>query len=82
MAFGLAQALQEGDHKVALLDVNIHGSALPRALRVVRDPSPEPLLGCRLRLVIYEGLQPLLLIPTDHPELHHYSDYDQNGEKR
>ena len=82
MAFGLAQALQEGDHKVALLDVNIHGSGLPQALRVVRDSGPESLLGGRLRPVIYEGLQPLLLIPTDHPELHHYSDHDQNGDKR
>jgi ATP-binding protein involved in chromosome partitioning len=37
--------------------VDIHGSALPRALHLVRDPGYEPLVGARLRPVTTDGFQ-------------------------
>ena len=48
-AVGLVKVLARRSHKVGLLDVDIHGSALPRALKLARDPGYEPLLGGRLR---------------------------------
>jgi len=56
-AIGLARALQRRGHKTAILDVDVHGSALPRALHLARDPGYEPLLGGRLRPATWDGLQ-------------------------
>jgi ATP-binding protein involved in chromosome partitioning len=56
-AIGLARALQRRGYKTAILDVDVHGSALPRALHLARDPGYEPLLGGRLRPVTWDGLQ-------------------------
>jgi len=56
-AIGLARALQRRGHKTAILDVDVHGSALPRALHLARDPGYEPLLGGKLRPVTWDGLQ-------------------------
>lgn len=55
-AVGLGKVLARRGHKVGLLDVDIHGSALPRALKLARDPGYEPLLGGRLRPVAMPGL--------------------------
>ncbi len=57
MSIGLARALQRRGHHVGLLDVDIHGSALPRALKLVRDPGYETVVGRKLRPVDHEGLQ-------------------------
>jgi ATP-binding protein involved in chromosome partitioning len=56
-AIGLARALQRRGFRTGLLDVDIHGSALPRALHLVRDPGYEPLIGARLRPVTVDGFQ-------------------------
>ncbi|MDO8750920.1 MAG: ATP-binding protein [Dehalococcoidia bacterium] len=56
-AIGLARALQRRGHRTGLLDVDIHGSALPRALHLARDPGYEPLVGARLRPVNTDGFQ-------------------------
>jgi len=57
MTIGLARALQGLGYKVGLLDVDIHGSALPRALQMTRDPGYESIVGRKLRPVDYDGLQ-------------------------
>ncbi len=57
MSIGLARALQRRGHHVGLLDVDIHGSALPRALQLERDPGYETVVGRKLRPVDHEGLQ-------------------------
>lgn len=56
-AIGLARALQRRGYRTGLLDVDIHGSALPRALHLARDPGYEPLIGARLRPVTVDGFQ-------------------------
>lgn len=71
-AIGLAKALQRRGHRVAMLDVDIHGSALPRALNLTREPGYEPLIGGQLRPVEYEGMQMFsvgLLFPEDVPNM-------------
>lgn len=51
VAVGLAKLLARRGLRVGLLDVDIHGSALPRALKLSRNPGYEPLLGQQLRPV-------------------------------
>jgi len=57
VAISLTRALQRLGHKTGLLDVDIHGSAIPRALHLERDPGYEPLVGAKLRPVTYDGFQ-------------------------
>ena len=71
-AIGLARALQRRGEKVGLLDVDIHGSALPRALHLEQPPGYEPLLGGQLRPIAYDGFQLFsigLLFSEDEPTL-------------
>ena len=56
-AIGLAKSLQGRGYRTGLLDVDIHGSALPRALGLSRDPGYEPVEGARLRPVAWDGFQ-------------------------
>lgn len=51
VAVGLARGLARRGLQVGLLDVDIHGSALPRALKLSREPGYEPLVGQQLRPV-------------------------------
>jgi len=53
----IAKALQERSFKVGLLDVDIHASALPRALHMATDPGYDPILGGKLRPIEWEGFQ-------------------------
>ena len=55
-AIGLTRVLQREDYRVGLLDLDVHGSALPRALHLARDPGYEPLLGGKLRPVLVDGI--------------------------
>ena len=57
VCLGLAEGLRDMSKKVGLLDVDIHASALPRALHLVKDPGYEPLLGGKLRPVTHNGFQ-------------------------
>lgn len=57
VTIGLTRAFQRQGHKTALLDVDIHGSAIPRALHMERDPGYEPLVGAKLRPVTFDGFQ-------------------------
>ncbi|KKL75365.1 hypothetical protein LCGC14_2055610 [marine sediment metagenome] len=57
MSIGLARALQRRGHNVGVLDVDIHGSALPRAIGLVKEPGYETVVGRKLRPVAHEGLQ-------------------------
>ena len=71
-AIGLAKALQRRGCKVGILDVDIHGSALPRALHLERPPGYEALLGRQLRPITYDGFQLFsigLLFPEDEPTM-------------
>jgi len=54
---GLAEGLREMEKKVGLLDVDIHASALPRALHLKQDPGYDPILGGKLRPVMHNGFQ-------------------------
>lgn len=53
----IANSLRDTGHKVGLLDVDIHASALPRALHMVRDPGYDPILGGKLRPIVYDGFE-------------------------
>ena len=53
----LAHALRDTNHKVGLLDIDIHASSLPRALHMEKDPGYDPILGGKLRPVNYDGFQ-------------------------
>jgi len=57
ICLGLAEALQEMGKKVGILDVDIHASALPRAIHLKRDPGYDPILGGKLRPVTHNGFQ-------------------------
>lgn len=48
---GIAKALKGKGYKVGLLDIDIHASALPRALGLELSPGYEPLIGGKLRPV-------------------------------
>ncbi len=54
---GLAEGLQEMEKKVGLLDIDIHASALPRAIHLKQDPGYDPILGGKLRPVMHNGFQ-------------------------
>ena len=71
-AIGLGQALQRQGKKVALLDVDIHGSALPRALHLAVDPGYEALSGGKIQPVQCDGFQLFsigLLLHEDSPNM-------------
>ena len=57
MCLGLAEGLQEMGKKVGLLDVDIHASALPRAIHLKQDPGYDPIMGGKLRPVTHNGFQ-------------------------
>ena len=57
ICLGLAEGLQEMGNKVGLLDVDIHASALPRAIHLKKDPGYDPILGGKLRPVMHNGFQ-------------------------
>lgn len=61
ICLGIAQTLRDKGKKVGLLDVDIHASALPRALHLKIEPGYDPILGGKLRPI---------RIPPDVPE--HY----------
>ncbi len=69
---GVARALQRLGYKVGLLDVDIHASALPKALGLKVDPGYDAILGGKLRPVNFEGFQIFsigLLFPEDAPNM-------------
>lgn len=72
ICLGIARALRDSGRKVGLLDVDIHASALPRALHLERDPGYDPILGGKLRPINYDGFQLFsigLLFREDTPNL-------------
>lgn len=72
ICLGIATALRDMDKKVGLLDVDIHASALPRALHLKVDPGYDPILGGKLRPIQYDGFQIFsigLLFPEDAPNM-------------
>ena len=76
-AIGLARGLKTLGYKVGLLDLDIHGSSVPRALELERDPGYEPLLGGRLRPVQVDGFQLFsvgLLFREGTPNMWHGED--------
>jgi ATP-binding protein involved in chromosome partitioning len=71
-AIGLANALKRRGYKVGILDVDVHGSAMPRALQLHKDPGYDPLLGGQLRPARVDGLQMFsigLLFAEDTPNM-------------
>lgn len=72
ICLGLAEVLQEMGKKVGLLDVDIHASALPRAIHLEKDPGYDPILGGKLRPVMHNGFQLFsvgLLFPEEDPNM-------------
>ena len=72
VCLGIARALRDRGKKVGLLDVDIHASALPRALHLEQDPGYDTMLGGKLRPVNYDGFQLFsigLLFKEDTPNL-------------
>jgi len=72
ICLGLAEGLQEMGKKVGLLDVDIHASALPRAIHLEQTPGYDPILGGKLRPVNHKGFQLFsigLLFPEDTPNM-------------
>ncbi|KKK93673.1 hypothetical protein LCGC14_2690520 [marine sediment metagenome] len=57
ICLGIARRLRDLGYKVGLLDVDIHASALPRALNLHRDPGYDPILGGKLRPINHNGFQ-------------------------
>lgn len=57
ICLGIAQTLRDMKYKTGLLDVDIHASALPRALHLQVDPGYDALLGGKLRPIRYDGFQ-------------------------
>ena len=55
IAIGLAGALPRRGLRVALLDMDIHGSDLPRALHLAQGPGYQPGQGGEVQPVRYEG---------------------------
>lgn len=53
----LAGALKARGLRVGILDVDVHGSAMPRALGIPHDPHYETLKGGKLRPVTLDGFQ-------------------------
>ena len=72
MCLGIARALRDRAKKVGLLDVDIHASALPRALHLEKDPGYDAMLGGKLRPFNHDGFQIFsigLLFKEDTPNL-------------
>jgi ATP-binding protein involved in chromosome partitioning len=68
----IARVLRDRGYKLGLLDVDIHASALPRALNLEIPPGYEALLGGKLRPIDYEGFEIFsigLLFPEDAPNM-------------
>ena len=69
---GIARELQRKGEKVGLLDVDIHASALPRALNLKKEPGYEAVAGGKLIPVTVDGFQVFsmgLLFPEDVPNM-------------
>lgn len=56
-AIGIATALQRQGHNVGLLDVDIHASALPRAIGLQTEPGYQPQRGGKLQPVHFNGFE-------------------------
>lgn len=56
-SLGIARALRARNYKIGLLDVDIHASALPKALGLNLDPGYEPISGGKLRPVEIDNFQ-------------------------
>lgn len=72
LCLGLAEQFQFMGKKVGLLDVDIHASALPRAIHLQQDPGYDPILGGKLRPVTHDGFQLFsvgLLFPEEDPNM-------------
>lgn len=72
ICLGLAEGLRKMSKKVGLLDVDIHASALPRAIHLHKDPGYDPLLGGKLRPIMHNGFQVFsvgLLFREDAPNM-------------
>ncbi len=68
----IAHELKRRGNRVGILDVDIHASALPRALSMVKDPGYESIIGGKLRPVMFDGFQVFsvgLLFPEDVPNM-------------
>ncbi len=68
----IARTLRDTSFKVGLLDVDIHASALPRALHLEKPPGYDPILGGKLRPIQFEGFEIFsigLLFPEDAPNM-------------
>lgn len=57
VCLGLASALRDRGMKTGLLDVDIHASALPRALGLTTDPGYQAVSGRQLRPLDFDGFQ-------------------------
>jgi len=72
VCLGLAEALRDAGKKVGLLDIDVHASALPRAIGLEVDPGYDPILGGKLRPINYNGYQVFsigLLYPEESPNM-------------
>ncbi|KKL59769.1 hypothetical protein LCGC14_2212040, partial [marine sediment metagenome] len=72
VCLGLAEALRDAGKKVGLLDVDVHASALPRAIGLEADPGYDPILGGKLRPINHNGFQVFsigLLYPEESPNM-------------
>jgi len=56
-AIGLTRALMRRGLKTGLLDVDIHGSAVPQALHMERAPGYTAIAGAKLSPATYDGFQ-------------------------
>jgi ATP-binding protein involved in chromosome partitioning len=68
----IARVLRDKGNSVGLLDVDIHASALPRALHLEKPPGYEAVLGGKLRPIAYDGFEIFsigLLFPEDSPNM-------------
>lgn len=68
----IARVLRDRNYPVGLLDVDIHASALPRALHLETPPGYEAVLGGKLRPIKFEGFEIFsigLLFPEDAPNM-------------
>ncbi len=72
VSISLTRALLGQGHKTGLLDLDIHGSAVPRALQLERPPGYKALAGAKLRPVTFDGFQMFsigLLFKEDTPNM-------------
>ena len=72
ICLGLAEALRDAGKRVGLLDVDIHASALPRAIGLQKDPGYEPRRGGMMYPINHDGYQVFsigLLYPEEDPNM-------------